>query len=535
MDLDQVVDDEFHSGQPDTVGRQPPPLEGGGRAGNVDHHPGAGLRHGAEVDLLGLEGQFPPVDEALVALGTGDRDHLAIRERGGGDAGADDGRHAQFAADDRRVAGGAAVIGDDAGRAGHDRHPVRVGHLGDQNGAVHEFLDVGRVLDHAGHAARDAVADRDPGHQQRAAFGQGAHREPGSALLRVHRLRTRLHEEQFAGQAVFGPFHVHRAAVVVLHDHGPAAQLHDLRVGQHERLPLAFGGVDRAGAGATALGIDHLPGLLAEGLLDDGCAAGLVEQRLEDEVFVGVDRALHHRFAEPPGGTDHGHARKAGVGVDGEHHPGAADVGSDHPLHADRERHIEVVEVLDLAVTDRPVGEEGGVTAAAGVEQVALTRHVEERLLLPGEAGVGQVLGGGAAAHGDRQVRLPGLLRELPIRGTDAVGDVRGKLTIQEQLAQGLTRDAQRGAAFVEQLQLAPQFRLDPVCRDECAVGVRGRREPVGHLHAVIAEGTHHLAQRRVLTADLRNVAQPDLVEPHHTALNHCLPLLCEFRGSAPN
>jgi hypothetical protein len=96
---------------------------------------------------------------------------------------------------------------------------------------------------------------------------------------------------------------------------------------------------------------------------------GFVQQRLEHLVLVGIDRALHDVLAQPPGGIDDHHLVEAGLGVDGEHHPGAADVGAHHHLHADRQRHLQVVEALGLAVADGAVGEERGIAAPAGVEQ----------------------------------------------------------------------------------------------------------------------------------------------------------------------
>ena len=98
------------------------------------------------------------------------------------------------------------------------------------------------------------------------------------------------------------------------------------------------------------------------------------EQRLEDQVFVRIDRALDDGFAEAPGGADDHHAGEAGLGVDREHDAGAAEVGAHHPLHADRERHLQMVEALDLAVADGPVGEERGVAAPAGIEQCRARR-----------------------------------------------------------------------------------------------------------------------------------------------------------------
>jgi hypothetical protein len=51
---------------------------------------------------------------------------------------------------------------------------------------------------------------------------------------------------------------------------------------------------------------------------------GIVEKRLEDLVFVGVDGALHDVLAQAPGGIDQHDLVEAGFGVDGEHHAGTA-------------------------------------------------------------------------------------------------------------------------------------------------------------------------------------------------------------------
>ena len=67
---------------------------------------------------------------------------LAVAEQLGAALGADDGRQAQLAADDGRVAGPAAAIGDDGRRLLHDRLPVGIGLVGDQDFAVAELLQV---------------------------------------------------------------------------------------------------------------------------------------------------------------------------------------------------------------------------------------------------------------------------------------------------------------------------------------------------------------------------------------------------------
>ena len=92
---------------------------------------------------------------------------------------------------------------------------------------------------------------------------------------------------------------------------------------------------------------------------------------------------------------------EAGLGIDGEHHARRAEVGAHHALHADAERDLKMIEALVDAIGDGAVGEERGEAAPACLEQRVAALHVEIGLLLAGEARVGQVFGGGAAAHGD--------------------------------------------------------------------------------------------------------------------------------------
>ena len=59
-----------------------------------------------------------------------------------------------------------------------------------------------------------------------------------------------------------------------------------------------------------------------------------------------------------------------------------------------------MVEALMHTVGDGAVVEKRGEHLVHGVQHVVLAAHVEERFLLAGEGGVGEVLGGGTGAHG---------------------------------------------------------------------------------------------------------------------------------------
>ena len=83
--------------------------------------------------------QFAFVNEADVAFRAGNRDDLAVLQRFRAVFRPDDCRHAELATDDRRVTGAAAAIGHDRGRLFHDRLPIRIGLVGDQNFALLKF------------------------------------------------------------------------------------------------------------------------------------------------------------------------------------------------------------------------------------------------------------------------------------------------------------------------------------------------------------------------------------------------------------
>src|SRR5690606_14838677 len=104
------------------------------------------------------EGQGAGVDVTGVAFGAAHRHFLAVFDAVQRVAGADDRRHAQFAGDDRGMAGAAAAVGDDGRGTLHHRFPVRVGHVGDEPVAGLHAVRVVERAHHAGDAAADLLA-----------------------------------------------------------------------------------------------------------------------------------------------------------------------------------------------------------------------------------------------------------------------------------------------------------------------------------------------------------------------------------------
>ena len=96
-----------------------------------------------------LERQFAAIDRAGLAFGAADRDDRAVLSRSVAPSAPDHRRHAEFAGDDRRVAGAAATAGDDRRGGLHDRLPIGARRLGDQHLARAEGARSARIGDHA--------------------------------------------------------------------------------------------------------------------------------------------------------------------------------------------------------------------------------------------------------------------------------------------------------------------------------------------------------------------------------------------------
>ncbi len=139
---------------------QPAELERELRIADVHHDLGRRRRHPVERDVDDLDVEHPRVDVAGVALGAGHGDLRAVLEHARRVAAADDGRNAELARDDRRVAGAPAAIGDDGRGALHHRLPVGIGHVGDQHVARLDAVHLGGGLDEAHRALPDLLADR---------------------------------------------------------------------------------------------------------------------------------------------------------------------------------------------------------------------------------------------------------------------------------------------------------------------------------------------------------------------------------------
>ena len=79
----------------------------------------------------------------------------------------------QFPGDDGGMAGAAAAVGDDGRCPLHYRFPVRIGHVGNQDVAFLDLVEVVDSRDQADFAGTNALANTAPFNQHIAALFQG--------------------------------------------------------------------------------------------------------------------------------------------------------------------------------------------------------------------------------------------------------------------------------------------------------------------------------------------------------------------------
>lgn len=118
-------------------------------------------------------------------------------------------------------------------------------------------------------------------------------------------------------------------------------------------------------------------------------ASGDPEIGLAHHVHVRRDRAADHALAQPPRGVDPDRGAVAADRVQGEGDGGG--VGRDQALHQHRQAG-RTAQPVPPAVGQRPLGTPRGPAPRHGMKNGVDPRHVQIRLVLAGEGGVGAVL-----------------------------------------------------------------------------------------------------------------------------------------------
>lgn len=227
-----------------------------------------GFRNTGQVDFLRVDLGSAFMDKSGFTHGTIHRHHLAVGKFRVRIPATDYRRDTQLPTDDGGMRCAPTMVGDDRCCSLHDRYPVRVSEPGNQDGAIHESVDLARILDPAHRPACRKRTYRLPTREHTPRVPDLHFAQQIAPLMHAHSFRARLDDEEFTIGSVLGPFHIHRAAIMPLDRQSPSSQQKDLPIAQHQPLAIMIQGSSRLRAFAI-FGIDKHPLLGAALLLYD--------------------------------------------------------------------------------------------------------------------------------------------------------------------------------------------------------------------------------------------------------------------------
>ena len=138
-------------------------------------------------------------------------------------------------------------------------------------------------------------------------------------------------------------------------------------------------------------------------------------------------------------------------------------------------------------------------------EQMLFTAYIQERLLLPGERSLGQILGRCRRAHRDGELRtLAHLAPRVEHLGLQPVGKAGREHPAANP---GSARRELGDVVDVERGERAADALVQAVLSQKIAVSVRGRRKTARYRDADAGEAGDHFADGRVLAPDEFHVA----------------------------
>ena len=145
---------------------------------------------------------------------------------------------------------------------------------------------------------------------------------------------------------------------------------------------------------------------------------------------------------------------------------------------------------------------------------------VEQRVLLPREGGLGEILGRGRGAHCDGDI-VPGRAAGQPVAagaqfavgGPDAGGEVRRERRVGDPAPYLAARLGERPQVLDIQGVERGVDAFTEFAREEVAVCPGRDRKPAGDIHAGGGEMRDHLAERGVLPPDGFEIGESDRLE----------------------
>ncbi len=157
---------------------------------------------------------------------------------------------------------------------------------------------------------------------------------------------------------------------------------------------------------------------------------------------------------------------------------------------------------------------------------------VEEGLLLAGEGGVRQVLGGRRGAHREAALALGG---DLLVGGLDLGLELGREGQLHDPLADLRAGLGQRiDVIHVERIERGIDAIGQAIVGEELAIGLGRGRETTRDTYAG-GQLADHLAERGVLAADLLDVGHAQFVEGDHVSCHEWLPQMLGRKQNIAN
>mmetsp|Transcript_84873 Transcript_84873/g.181846 ORF Transcript_84873/g.181846 Transcript_84873/m.181846 type:complete len:271 (+) Transcript_84873:560-1372(+) len=263
--------------------------------------------------------------------------------------------------------------------------------------------------------------------------------------------------------------------------YGHHSQVRHLFVGSRPLHLILRHGRDRLRA--AALFVDHLNQLRAHRPSNDRRLAHR-QGWLEDVPLVGVHRAAHDCLAESVGTRDEDDVAKAALRVQGEHNAGGPGLAAHHLLASGAELHLFMLEASIVAVGDGPIREQGCEDEVHLRFHILVAHDIEVGLLLAGEGGVGEILGGRGRAHSKGEgVAATAHTRPLLLQ---RVLEILLEGRVHDLITDVLADHHQLVDIAVDRLvaKLIVDVRIDAPLVEEILVGEGGGAEAPGHRHA---------------------------------------------------
>ena len=225
MNTNVVVDDEFQSGQANTLIWQLCKIKCQLGVAHIHHDFGGNFGHGATNDFGHFGFQQAIVNSPGITLGATHSYQSAVFELFGCISTTHHGRDAQFARNDGSMTGPTTTVCDDGAGTLHDGLPIGVGHVCDQHIASLDLVHFRNTV-HQTDRTRSNLLPNGTALCQYSAFAFEFVAQFGCAFgLALHGFGAGLQNVKQAICTIFAPLDVHGATVVFFNNHGVLRQL----------------------------------------------------------------------------------------------------------------------------------------------------------------------------------------------------------------------------------------------------------------------------------------------------------------------